>query len=79
MRTVFMRHLKLGPRGGKRKNPYYLNDMMQFVIPFLKPVALDISGNVHSPASIEKQNTDVMKRLCLSCIYVPQVSIHIDV
>jgi hypothetical protein len=53
-----MRHLKLCPSGGKRKNPYYLNDMMQFVIPFLKPATSDVSGNVPSPASIEKQNTE---------------------
>jgi hypothetical protein len=39
---LFMRHLKLGPNGGKRKKPYYLNDMMQFVILFLKPATSDV-------------------------------------
>jgi hypothetical protein len=33
--------------------------MMQFVIPFLKPATSDVSGNVPSPASIEKQNTEI--------------------
>jgi hypothetical protein len=54
-----MRHLKLGPSGGKRKKPYYLNDMIQFVIPFLKPATSDVSGNVPSPASIEKQKAEI--------------------
>lgn len=54
-----MRHLKLGPSGGKRKKPYYLNDMLQFVIPYLKPATADISGNIPSPPSRENQSTEI--------------------
>jgi hypothetical protein len=43
----------------RKEKPYYLNDMIQFVIPFLKSATSDISGNVPSPASIEKQITEI--------------------
>jgi hypothetical protein len=43
----------------KKEKPVLFNDMMQFVIPILRPATSDVSGSVLSPASIQKQNTEI--------------------
>lgn len=46
IRTVFSRRLKPGPSGSKRKKPYYLQDILQFLVPFLKPSVSEVTGNL---------------------------------
>ncbi|XP_021187114.2 uncharacterized protein LOC110373940 [Helicoverpa armigera] len=39
LRAVFMRTMKAPPRGSTgKKKPYYLSDVMQFLVPYMRPV-----------------------------------------
>lgn len=54
LRTVFVRNMKPAPSGSssKAKKPYYLNEYLQFLLPYVKPNT-DITnpGNLPSPTS----------------------------
>ncbi|KAL4091826.1 hypothetical protein QTP88_026448 [Uroleucon formosanum] len=52
LRTVFVRTIKSAPSGSARKSkrPYYLNEHLQFLLPYVKPsIDLTTSGNLPSP------------------------------
>ncbi|XP_012148670.1 uncharacterized protein LOC105663580 isoform X2 [Megachile rotundata] len=56
IRNGFVRSLKLAASGSstRQKKPYYLHDVMQFVLPFVKPAShTRISGNQLSPPTVE--------------------------
>lgn len=59
LRTTFVRSMKIPPSGSKAKKPYYLNDAMQFTIPFLKSSVIP-SGNlplIPSDENVESTDT----------------------
>jgi len=45
LRTTFVGRIKDSKSGSKAKKPYYLNEAMQFTIPFVKTCAIP-SGNL---------------------------------
>jgi len=45
LRTTFVRRIKNSTSGSKAKKPYYLNEAMQFTLPFVKTCAMP-SGNL---------------------------------
>ncbi|XP_050500151.1 uncharacterized protein LOC126880369 [Diabrotica virgifera virgifera] len=52
IRNGFVRSLKPSPSGSsaKAKKPYYLHDVMQFVLPYIRPVQhLENTGNISLP------------------------------
>lgn len=54
LRTVFVRNMKPAPSGSSRKTkkPYYLNEYLQFLLPYVKPnTDFTTSGNLSSPNS----------------------------
>lgn len=56
IRNGFVRSLKLAASGSstRQKKPYYLHDVMQFVLPFVKPASnTRISGSQLSPPTVE--------------------------
>lgn len=56
IRSVFVRTLKPQPPGtSKFRKPYYLNDAMKFILPYVKagPTVLDVSESMISPLSYE--------------------------
>lgn len=58
LRTTFVRSMKIPASGSRTKKPYYLNDAMQFTVPFIKTNAVP-SGNL-PPISLEEnvESTD---------------------
>lgn len=54
LRTILVRNMKPAPSGSSRKakKPYYLNEYLQFLLPYVKPNT-DITnpGNLPSPTS----------------------------
>ncbi|KAG8263037.1 hypothetical protein J6590_041806 [Homalodisca vitripennis] len=52
LRTVFMRRMKPSPSGsGGKKKAYYLENAMQFCLPFIKTVTPPSPGNLPPPPS----------------------------
>ncbi|XP_061716893.1 sal-like protein 1 [Cydia pomonella] len=45
--------------GAKKKKPYYLNEVMQFTLPFIKLSTESVSGNLVSPPINETNQPDV--------------------
>ncbi|XP_072399864.1 uncharacterized protein [Diabrotica undecimpunctata] len=58
LRAVFVRHMKSAPSGSsaKSKKPYYLTDVMQFTLPYVKVLNSATSGNL--PRRAEKEIRD---------------------
>jgi len=56
---TFVRSMKISASGSKAKKPYYLNDAMQFTVPFLKTSAVP-SGNLPPIPSDENVETTDM-------------------
>jgi len=59
LRTTFVRSMKIPASRSKAKIPYYLNDAMQFTVPFLKTSAVP-SGNLPPIPSDENVETTDM-------------------
>lgn len=62
VRSAFVRNLKSAPSGSSAtsKKPYYLNDSMQFLLPFVKTNApdSDTQGNLPSPVARGTENIE---------------------
>lgn len=60
LRTVFMRKMKPSPSGsGGKKKAYYLENAMQFCLPFIKTVAPPSSGNLQPVPQTQQLTGDV--------------------
>ncbi|XP_046403751.1 uncharacterized protein LOC124169242 [Ischnura elegans] len=58
LRTVFMRKMKPSPTGsGGKKKAYYLENAMQFCLPFIKTVIPPSSGNLPTPPCTTQPST----------------------
>lgn len=65
LRTTFVRSMKIPASGSKAKKPYYLNDAMQFTVPFLKTSAVP-SGNLPPiPSDENVESTDMWENTLL--------------
>lgn len=58
IRTTFVRRIKNSTSGSKAKKPYYLNEAMQFTLPFVKTCAMP-SGNLPPIPDKDFENADV--------------------
>ncbi|XP_022203386.2 uncharacterized protein LOC111060055 isoform X2 [Nilaparvata lugens] len=60
LRTVFIRRMKPSPRGylGGKKKAYYLENAMQFCVPFIKSVIPPAKENLPSPSCTTQPSTD---------------------
>ncbi|XP_028139814.2 uncharacterized protein LOC114334010 [Diabrotica virgifera virgifera] len=56
IRSSFLRSLRPLPNGSKPKKSYYLNDYLQFLLPYIRPLNGAISGNV-PPSDTQKSIT----------------------
>ncbi|KAG8282322.1 hypothetical protein J6590_039068 [Homalodisca vitripennis] len=58
LRTVFMRRMKPSPSGsGRNKRAYYLENAMQFCLPFMKTMIPPSPGNLPAPPSTTQFST----------------------
>ncbi|XP_046384896.1 uncharacterized protein LOC124155225 [Ischnura elegans] len=58
LRTVFMRKMKPSPSGsGGKKKAYYLENAMQFCLPFIKTVIPRSAGNLPAPPCTTQPST----------------------
>ncbi|XP_046399476.1 uncharacterized protein LOC124165970 [Ischnura elegans] len=58
LRTVFMRKMKPSPSGsGGKKKAYYLENAMQFCLPFIKTVIPPSTGNLPTPPYTAQPST----------------------
>ncbi|XP_072387683.1 uncharacterized protein [Diabrotica undecimpunctata] len=53
IRSSFLRSMRALPNGSKPKKPYYLNDYLQFLLPYIKPLTAGTSGNI-PPSETQK-------------------------
>lgn len=58
LRTTFVRRIKNSTSGSKAKKPYYLNEAMQFTLPFVKTCAIP-SGNLPPIPDEDFETADV--------------------
>ncbi|XP_043258307.1 uncharacterized protein LOC122400747 [Colletes gigas] len=64
IRNAFVRSLKAIPSGSraKQKKPYYLHDIMQFLLPFVKPVIHAQDSGNHPPLSVTETSQEVKEQ-----------------
>lgn len=65
LRTTFVRRMKESKSGSKAKKPYYLNEAMQFTIPFVKTCAIP-SGNLSPIPNEDFEIADVWENSNIS-------------